>query len=155
MQQHKRMACPLQTLVQPQSRAVWRFAKKLRVEPSYDPTIWLLGLYPEKTVLWKDTCPVVLTATLFTRAKTWKQLKCSLTSKWIKICISIYIYIYHILYYTYIYVHQIYTMEYYSTIKKNEITPFVVKQMDLEIFILSEVSRIKINIIWITLVCGL
>ena len=46
-------------------------------------------------------------------------------------------------------------MEYYSTIKKNEITPFVVKQMDLEIFILSEVSRIKINIIWITLVCGL
>lgn len=46
-------------------------------------------------------------------------------------------------------------MEYYSTIRKNEITPFVVTQMALEIFILSEVSQRKIHIIWIALICGL
>ena len=46
-------------------------------------------------------------------------------------------------------------MEYYSAIKKNEITPFVVTQMDTEISILSAVSQIKINIIWISLICGL
>ena len=36
---------------------------------------------------------------------------------------------------------HIYTMEYYSAIKKNEIMPFAVTWMDLEIIILSEVSQ--------------
>ena len=40
----------------------------------------------------------------------------------------------------------IYIMEYYSTIKKNEIMPFAVTKMDLEIVILSELSQIKTNI---------
>ena len=40
----------------------------------------------------------------------------------------------------------IYTMEYYSAIKKSEIMPFVATQMGLEI-ILSEAHQIKTNII--------
>ena len=42
----------------------------------------------------------------------------------------------------------IYTMEYYSAIKKNEVMPFAATQVDLEIIILSEVSQRKTNIIW-------
>ena len=40
------------------------------------------------------------------------------------------------------------SLEYYSAIKKNEIMPFAATQMDLEIFVLSEVSQTKTNIIW-------
>ena len=59
---------------------------------------------------------------LITIAKTWKQSKCLSTEKWIKK------------------MWYIYTMEYYSAIKKNEIMPLAAIQMDLEVIILSEVS---------------
>ena len=71
--------------------------------------------------------PIVHTA-LFTIAKTWKQPKCPSTDKWINMW-------------------YIYTIEYYSTVKKNEIMPSVATWMDLEIIILSEVSQRKTNII--------
>ena len=61
-------------------------------------------------------------AALTTMAKTWKQPKCSLTEEQIKK-------MWYIL---------IYTVEYYSAIKKNEIMPFAAARMDLEIIILSE-----------------
>ena len=61
-------------------------------------------------------------AALFTIAKSRKQPKCPSTDEWIK---KMYIY----------------TMEYYSAIKKNEIMPFAATWMDLEIVILSEVSQ--------------
>ena len=62
-------------------------------------------------------------AALFTIAKTWKRPKCPSTEEWIKK------------------MWFIYTMEYYSAIKKNEIMPFAATWMDLEIIVLSEVSQ--------------
>ena len=49
-----------------------------------DPAIPLLDIYPEKTIIGKDTCTPVFIAALFTIAKTWKQPKCPLTDEWIK-----------------------------------------------------------------------
>ena len=64
-------------------------------------------------------------AALFTVVKTQKQLKCPLTDKWIKK------------------IWHIYTVEYYSAMKKNEIMPFAETWIDLEVIILSEVSQKK------------
>ena len=71
-------------LIQPLWKTVWRILKKPKIELPYDPAIPLLGIYPEKTLIWKDTCtPMFLTA-LFTIARTWKEPKCPLTDVWIK-----------------------------------------------------------------------
>ena len=64
-------------LVQPLWRTICRFPKKLKIELLYDPATLLLGTYPEKTVIQKDTCTPAFTAALFTTAKTWKQPKCT------------------------------------------------------------------------------
>ena len=89
----------------------------------------LLGIYPEKIIIQKDTCTPTFIAALFTIARTWKQPKCPSADEWIKK------------------EWHIYTMEYYSAIKKNEIMPFAVTWMDLKIVILSEVSQTKIHIL--------
>ena len=113
-------------LVQSLWRTVWRLLKKLKIDLPYDPAIPLLGTYPEKNMVWKDTCTPIFTVALFTIAKTWKQPKCPLTEEWIKK------------------LWYMYTMEYYSAIKKNEIMPFATTWMDLETVILSEVSQREI-----------
>ena len=97
-------------LVQSLCRTVWRFLKELNIEQPYGPAVPLLGIYPEKTIILKDTGTPMFIAALFTIAKTWKQPKCPLTEEWIKEWIKIPLYI-HI-------------MEYYSDIVKNEIKPF-------------------------------
>ena len=81
------------------------------------------SIYPDKTVIPKDTCNPVFIASLFTIAKTWKQLKYPSIDEWNKM-----------MWYRY-------TMEYYSSIKKSEIMPSAAKWMQLEILILGEVSQ--------------
>ena len=98
-------------------------SKKLKIELPYDSAIPLLGTYPDKTIIQKDTCTPIFVTALFTIDKTLKEPKCPLTDEWMKkmwyIC----------------------TIEYYSPIKGNEIELFVVRWMDLESVIQSEVSQ--------------
>ena len=97
--------------------------QKIKIELPFEPAIPLLGIYPEKTMSQKDTCTLMFIAALYARAKTWKQPKCPSTEEWIKM------------------VWYIYTMEYYSAIKMNQIPAFLATWMDLEIIMLSEVSH--------------
>ena len=68
----------------------------------------------------------MFTAALFTIARTWKQLNCPLTNEWIKMW-------------------YIYTMEYYSAIRRNETGSFVETWMNLETVIQNEVRKRKTN----------
>ena len=77
----------------------------------------LLGIYPEKTIIQEESCTTMFIVALFTIARTWKQPKCPSTDEWIKK------------------MWHIYTMEYYSAIKRKEIELFVVRWMALESFI--------------------
>ena len=57
---------------------------KIGIKGTYDPAIPLLGIYPQETKTEKDTCITLLTAALFTIARTWKQPRCPSTDEWIK-----------------------------------------------------------------------
>ena len=89
----------------------------------------MLILHFFKNMVRKDTCIPMFFAALFSIARTWKQSKYPLTEEWIKK------------------MWYIYTVEYYSAIKKNEIMPFAAAWMGPRIIILSEISQIKTNII--------
>ena len=86
-----------------------------------------MGIYPEETIVEKDSCTPMFITALFTIAKTWKQPRCPLTDKWIKrlwyIC----------------------TMEYYSTIKRNAFESVLMRWLNLEPIIQSEVSQKEKN----------
>ena len=97
--------------------------QKLKIELPFDPAIPLLGIYPEKTMTRKDACIPMFIAALFTIAKTWKQPKCPSIEEWIQK------------------MGYIYTMEYYSAIKKNEILAFFTAWMELETLTVSEVRE--------------
>ena len=71
-------------LVQPLWRTVWEFLKKLKIELPYDPAIPLLGIYPEKTIIQRESCTTMFIAALFTIARACNQPKCPLTDEWIK-----------------------------------------------------------------------
>ena len=94
-------------------RTVRRFLKKLKIELPCDLAIPPLGIYPDKTVTWKNTCTPMFRAGLFTTAKPWKQPKRPSTEEWIKKTW---------------YRH---TMGHYSATEKNEIMPFAATWMDL------------------------
>ena len=70
--------------MQPLWKTVWRLLRKLKTDLPYDPAIPLLGIYPDKTIIQKDSCTPMFTAVLVTIARTWKQTKSPRTEEWIK-----------------------------------------------------------------------
>ena len=82
-----------------------------------------MGIYTEETRIERDTCTPVFITALFTIARTWKQPICPLADKWIRK------------------LWYIYTMEYYSAIKKNAFESVLIKWMKLEPIMQSEVSQ--------------
>ena len=107
------------------------------MELPYDPAIPLLGIYPDKTFLEKDTCTYLFISALFTIAKTWNQPKCPLTDDWIRK------------------MWYIYTMEYYSAIKREQNNAIAATWMELETLILSEVSQKEKDKYHISLISGI
>ena len=103
-------------------RTVWRLLKKLEIELPYDP---LLGIHTEETRIERDTCTPMFFAALFTIARTWKQPRCPSADEWIRK------------------LWYIYTMKYYSVIKKNAFESFLMRWMKLESIIQSKVSQKK------------
>ena len=101
---------------------MWRFLKKLEIELPYDPEIPLLSIYTKETRIERDTCTPMF-ITLFTIARTWKQPRCPLADEWIRK------------------LWYIYTMEYYSAIKKNAFESILIRWMKLKPIIQSEVSQ--------------
>ena len=110
-------------LIQPLWKTVWRFLKKLGIKPPYDPAIPLLVIYHEETKIEKDTCIPLFIAVVFTIARTWKQPRCPSTDEWIKK------------------LWYVYTMEYYSAIKRNTFVSVLMRSMNLEPIIQCEVSQ--------------
>ena len=110
-------------MIQPLWKTVWRFLKNLGIKLPYDPAIPLLGIYPEETKIEKHTCIPLFMAALFTRDRTWRQPRCPLPAEWIKK------------------LWYIYTMEYYSTISKKAFESVLMRWVNLEPIIQSEVSQ--------------
>jgi hypothetical protein len=126
--------------VQPLWKKIWRLLKNLNIDLPYDPAVPLLGIDPKEcdTGYSRGTCTPMFTAALFTIANLWKQLRCPTIDERIKK------------------VWYLYTMEFYSAMKKNEILSFASKWTELENIILSEVSQTqKTKNRMFSLICGL
>ena len=110
-------------LIQPLRKTVWRFLKKLGIKPPYDPTTHYKAYARRKPKFKKTTCTPVFTAALFTITRTWKQLGCPLTDGWMRK------------------LWYINTMEYYSATKRNIYESVLMRWMNLQPIIQSEVSQ--------------
>ena len=88
---------------------MWRFLKNLQIELPYDPAIPLLGIHTKETRLERDTCIPMFIVALFIITRTWKQPRCPSADKQIRK------------------LWYIYTMEYYSAIKKNKFESVVMR----------------------------
>ena len=98
--------------------------RKLENNLPQDLAIPLLGIYPNNAQsCHKNMCSPMFIAALFVIARTWKQPKCPLTEKWIRK------------------MWYIYTMEYYTAEKNNDILNFAGNWIELENIILSEVNQ--------------
>ena len=93
----------------------------MEIQLPYDPTVPLLSIHTQETRIEKDTCTLMFIAALFIIARTWKQPICPLADKWIRKP------------------WYIYTMEYYSVIKKNTFQSVLMRWMKLEPVTQSEV----------------
>ena len=103
---------------------------KLETELPYNPAIPLLGIHSKETRIERDTCTPVFITALFIIARTWKQPRCPSADRWIRK------------------LWYIYTMEYYSAIKKNTFESVLMRWMKLEWIIQSEVSQKNINTVY-------
>ena len=117
-------------LIQPLWRTVWRFLKNLGTELPYDPIIPLLAIHTEETISERDTCTPMFITALFTIARSWKQPRCPLTDEWIRK------------------LWYIYTMEYYSVIKKQRTWVSPNEVDELETIVQSEVRKRKTSIVY-------
>ena len=111
----------------------------LKIDLPFDPGILLLGIYPKYAALQleKNRCTPMFIIAVFTIAKKGKQPKCPSVDEWIKK------------------MWYIYTMEYYSAIRKKQILPFAATWMELEVIMLSELSQVeKEKYQMISLICG-
>ena len=97
--------------------------KKVEIELPYDATIPLLGIHTQETRIERDTCTPMFIAALFLIARTWEQPRSPSADEWIRN------------------LWYIYTMEYYSAIKKNSFESVLMRWMKLEAIIQSEVSQ--------------
>ena len=101
-------------MIQTLWKTVWRFLKKLGIKPPYDP------VYPEETKIERDT---LFTVALFTISRTWKQPRCPSTDEWIK------------------QLWYIYTMKYCLAIKRKARESVLMRWVNLEPILQSEVSQ--------------
>ena len=93
-----------------------------------DPVIPLLGIYTRDAPTYnKDTCTTMFTAALFIIARSWKEPRCPSVDEWIQK------------------LWYIYTMEYYSATRNNDLTKFLRKWLHLENIILSEITQLQKN----------
>ena len=95
----------------------------MEIELPYDPAIPLLGIHTEETRSERDMCTPMFIAALFVIARTWKQSRCPSADEWIRK------------------LWYIYTIEYYSAIKKNSFESVLMRWMKLEPILQSEVSQ--------------
>ena len=93
---------------------VWRFLKKLEIELPYDPASPLLCIHTKETRIERDMCTPIFITALFKTVRTWKQPRCPSADEWIRK------------------LWYIYTMEYYSAIKKNTFESVLMTWMKLE-----------------------
>ena len=101
---------------------MWRFLNKLEIELPYDPAISLLGIHTEEPRIERDMCTPKFIA-LFIIARIRKQPRCPSADEWIRK------------------LWYIYTMKYYSAIKKNTFESVLMSWLKLEPIIQSEVSQ--------------
>ena len=99
---------------------MWRSLKKLEIELPSNPTS---GTHTKETRIERDMCTPMFIAAPFTIARAWKQPRCPLADEWIRK------------------LWYIYTIEYYSAIKKDKFESFLMRWMRLEPIIHSEVSQ--------------
>ena len=95
----------------------------MEIELPCDSAVSLLGIHTEETRIERDTCTQIFIAALFIIARIWKQPRCPSADEWIRK------------------LWYIYTMEYYSTIRKNTFESVLMRWMKLEPIIQSEVSQ--------------
>jgi hypothetical protein len=102
-------------LIQLLRKSIWSFLRKLERDLPEDPALPLLGIYPKDAPLChRGMHSTMFIETLFVIGRKWKQPRCPINKEWIQN------------------MWNIYTMEYYSAIKNEDIMSFAGKLMELE-----------------------